>query len=304
MYVYIKEMEEREEIPLFSKVPKWGKEIVWKVIQKMNWISTKQIEESRKVYIIPNIEHKNTEKRIKKKLEKEKVKTPKVQIILSKKVKQYQEQLKGYQILDGRKIFTGALETILEEILQGHLLAMQDIYILANRYQEKNTKIIRELAQKVKSINIITKEIAKYKVLEEIMAEEGMVMTVANNKRKSLKKAKIILNLDFAKEELNQYTIFRNAVIINDVKEKMASLRGFEGIVIQNISVVVENEEKEWTKKHRLVNCFDSLEVHESLIETGKQEERIQIDKLFGNNGEISKKELRNWEKILTNEKN
>lgn len=304
MYVYIKEIEEKEEIPLFSKVPKWGKEIVWKVIQKMNWISTKQIEENRKVYIIPKIEHKNMEKRIKKKLEKEKVKTSKVQIILSKKAKQYKEQLKGYQIVDGRNIFTGALETILEEILQGHLLAMQDIYILANRYQEKNTKIIRELAQKVKSINIITKEIAKYKVLEEIMAEEGMVMTVANNKRKSLKKAKIILNLDFTKEELNQYTIFRNAVIINDVKEKMTNLRGFEGIIIQNISMIVENEEKEWTKKHRLVECFDSLEVHESLMETGKQEKKIQIDKLFGNNGEISKKELRNWEKILTNEKN
>lgn len=304
MYVYIKEIEEKEEIEFFEKLPKWAKKSVWKVMQTVNWIITKQIEENRKVYLIPNIENKNTEKRLKRKLEKEKGQTQRIQLVLSKKGKQFQEALKNYKIIEGRRIYEEAIERILEEVLKGHVLEMQDIYILANHYQERNTKIIRELAQKVKSINIITKEIGKYKVLEELMMEEGMVISVANNKRKSLKRAKIILNLDFTKEEINQYTIFRNALIINQGKEKITKIRGLEGIIIQNISVVLEQEEKEWIRKQGLENDFSLLEIYESLEKTGKQKEKIQIDKLYGNHGEISKKELRNWQKILTNEKN
>lgn len=304
MYVYIKEVEEIEEICFFQKLPKWIKKVIWKGMKTVNWIITKQIEENRKMYLIPNIENKNVEKRIRNKLEGEKARTQKVQVILSKKVKRVQEALKDYKIIEGRRIYEEGIETILEKVLQGHLLAMQDIYILANRYQEKNIKIIRELSQKARSINIITKEVGNYKVLEEIMEKEGIAVCVANNKRKSLKKAKIIINLDFKKEELNQYTIFRNAVIVNDRQEKITNLRGFEGIIIQDISIVLKQEEQEWIKKNRLDNCFRIIEIYETLAPIDKQKEKIQIDKLFGNNGEISKKELRNWEKILTNEKN
>jgi len=210
----------------------------------------------------------------------------------------------GYKIIEGRRIFEEALEEILRQILQENLLVMQDIYVLANRYQEKNTKIIRRLASKVKSINIVTKEIEKYKILEEMIQEDGIAISVANNKRKSLKKAKVIINLDFSKEELTQYSIFRNAIIINSMQEKISNLKAFEGIIIQDIEVELGEERKNWLRKNRLENKFSSLELFESFVGLEKQEGKIQVTNLYGNNGEIDKKELRNWQKILTNEKN
>lgn len=302
MYLYIKELEEKEEIELAKKAPKWFQNLIRRIIYRSNWIMEKTIEKDRKVYVIPNLKNKNTGKRIRKKLEKETVQ--KIQIILSKNVKQYQEQLKGYQIIEGRRSFENELENILQQALQEKLIVMQDIYVLANLYQEKNTKIIRRLATKVKSINIITKQIEKYKILEEIMQEDGIAISVANNKRKSLKKAKIIINLDFSNEELKQYTIFRNAMIINCIKEKISNLKGFEGIIIQDIKVELGEERNNWLRENRLEKGFSTLELYESLAGVEKQAGKIQITNLYGNNGEIDKKELRNWQKILTNEKN
>lgn len=302
MYIYIKELENQEEIQQLKKVPKWIRKWIGKIIYKMNWIMENRIEENRKVYLIPNLGNKNREKRIRKKLEREPIQ--KLQLILSHKMRPYQEQIKGYKIIEGRRIFEEALEEILRQILQENLLVMQDIYVLANRYQEKNTKIIRRLASKVKSINIVTKEIEKYKILEEMIQEDGIAISVANNKRKSLKKAKIIINLDFSKEELTQYSIFRNAIIINSMQERINNLKAFEGIIIQDIEVELGEERKNWLRENRLENKFSSLELFESFAGLEKQEGKIQVTNLYGNNGEIDKKELRNWQKILTNEKN
>jgi len=70
MYIYIKELEETEEIGIFQKVPQGAKKLVWNMMKKINVIIVKQIEENRKIYLIPNIEQKNTTKRIRKKLER------------------------------------------------------------------------------------------------------------------------------------------------------------------------------------------------------------------------------------------
>lgn len=300
MYIYIKEWEE-EPIGQLRKMPKWLQRLIKKIVYRRNWILEKTIEEDRKIYLIPNLKNKNTEKRIRKKIEKEG--RQKLQIILSKNAKQYEEQLKGYRIIEGRRVFENVLENIIEKALEEKQIEMQDIYILANQYQEKNTRIIRRLANKIKSINIITKQIEKYKVLEEILQEDGIVISVANNKRKSLKKAKMIINLDFSNEELKQYTIFRNAMIVNCIKDKITNLKGFEGIIIQDIKVELE-ERGRWLRENQLEKGFSTLELYESLVGVEKAKEKIQITKLYGNNGEIDKKELRNWQKILTNEKN
>ena len=54
----------------------------------------------KKIYFIPNIEKESVYKKLYKKLEKEKTQTQKIQIILSKKLKQYKEYLKQYKIVD------------------------------------------------------------------------------------------------------------------------------------------------------------------------------------------------------------
>ena len=156
-------------------------------------------------------------------------------MVLSNKIKKYNEFFKKYTVIDGKNIFLNSIESILEKILGENKLALQDIYILTNYYQKNNINLIRNLSTKVKTVNVITSEIQKYKNLEEIMQENGIAICVANNKRKSLKNAKIIINLDFSEEELKEYIINRNACIINLTQEKCTNLKRFSGILIRDI---------------------------------------------------------------------
>lgn len=301
--VYIKELEKKEEAEISYSIPKWAKNLLLKIMIKVNWVIVKKIDENKKIYFIAKIDKQSVYKRIRKRLEKEKTQTQKLQIILSNPIKKYQTYFEGYKIVEGRTTFIASLEDILKKILQDIPLALQDVYILTNHYSEKSITIIKELAWKVKTINIITREIGKYKNLEEMMQEQGLNMCIANNKKKSLKKAKIVINIDFTNEELNQYTIFRNAILINTTREKLTNLKGFDGIIIQNMEIELEKEEKQWIEQIGLGDAFQQLEVYESLQE-GKKKRKIKISSLYGNNGQINEKELRNWQKILTNTKN
>lgn len=293
--IYIKELEKQEFLE-FYKFLKWTKNFAWKIVKIFNLILKKEIDENKKIYFIPNVEKESIYKKLQKKLEKEKVQTQKIQIILSKKIKEYKQYLEQYKVVDGKQSFIKATEEILLKVLEENPLQMQDIYILTNKYCEQNILLIKKLSSKVKTINIITKEIEKYKILEEILGEKGIAICIANNKKKSLKKAKIIINIDFSKEELSKYSIFRNAFIINIAQDKLTNLKGFEGIIVQDIEPCLK--ENEILKQNKLFENFRKLEIYESISNSN---EKMQISKLYGNNGKISEKELLNWQKILTN---
>lgn len=291
--IYIKELDENEIMETSDLNRKFMSLLDNKLTKILNLIKIKEIEQSKKIYLIPNPSKTSVYKRVVKKLEKEKTKTEKVQIVLSNKLKNYEQFFKDCKILDGKPIFRDSIEPILEEILGKNSLALQDIYILTDYYQEKNINIIRSLASKVKTINVITKDIEKYKIIEEMFQEKGISISVSNNKRKSLKRAKIIINLDFEAEKLNQYIIFRNAVIINLTQEKLTNLKGFEGIIIRDIQLKLKNDEKEFIKTNELED-FRQIEIYESMQNMFSQSKNIEIAKLYGNNGQIDPKELDN----------
>ena len=293
--IYIKELE-KEEFLSFYKFPKWTRNIIWEIIKKSNLMLKKEIDENKKIFYIPNMEKESIYKKVNKKIEKEKTKTQKVQIVLSNKMKKYKEYFKQYKIVDGKKILIKGIDKILEKVLEENAIEMQDVFFLTNTYSNESMNLINKLIHKVKTMNIITKEVQKYKTLEEIMQEKGIAICVANNKKKSLKKAKIIINLDLSKEEMMQYTIFRNALIINLTQEKLTNLKGFEGIIVQDIEACLE--QSELLKQYKLLENFRQIELYESME---SKDEKIQISRLYGNNGPINEKELRNWQKILTN---
>lgn len=283
--IYIKELT-KDEIQSINNIK-------WKIIKKLNIIQTKQIGKSQKIYLIPNLNKTSVYKKVIKKIEKEKTKTEKVQIVLSNSIKKYQQYFKKCKIIDGKSIFFNSVEKILEKVLQGNLLLLQDLYILANNFQEKNINLIRNLAPKVRTVNIVTKEIEKYKIIEEMLQESGVPIVITNNKKKSLKKSKIIINLDFSQEELSEYIIFRNAVIINLTQEKLTKLKGFCGITIRDIDLNLNNEQIEFIKQNYLEN-FRQIEIYESLPALIRTIDNPEVSKLYGNNGEISNKELEN----------
>ena len=124
------------------------------------------------------------------------------------------------------------------------------------------------------------------------------MLNISNNKRKSLLKSEIILNIDFPEEAINKYRIYDNSIIIN-LNEKIAlKSKRFNGININDYRV-------EMPHKYKLEGFRDEI-IYESLI-YGKNyksikekigKEKIVISKLIGNNGTINKNELKNNYKV------
>lgn len=309
--IYVKECESNEELIINSKIPKFINKIVIKIKKKFNIITTKQILNNY-IYIIPNKENKNVKNRLEKKLSKE---SKDIQIVLSKKIKSLKLQLNKVKIIDGKRVQKYAIEEILKYILnlsQNQKLQFQDIYILQKEHNFETIYMIEYLKDKVKTINIVTNAIGKYKKIEDNLYNEGYLITVSNNKKKSLKKAKIIINMDFSKEEISSYIINRNSIIINFTNERIDNLRGFEGMIINSIKIDMKEGIKQYFKENNLYYKFDNVELYESICETGNfekqtqniKENEIRVIELIGNNGKISEKEPLFHQIFLTNIKN
>lgn len=311
--IYIKECENDNELIKNKKTPDFIKKLVIKIKRKLNIINRKQVNNNY-IYIIPNIENKNIEKRILRKIIKE---SKEIQIVLSNKLKEKKIQLNQIQIVNGKRVQKYAIEEILEYIVklskdENQKLQFQDIYILQKKHNFETIYMIEYLKDKVKTINIITNDIGKYKKLEDNLYNEGYLITVSNNKKKSLNKAKIIINMDFTKQELLNYIINRNSIIINFTNEKIDNLRGFEGIIINSIKINMKEEIKQYFKENNLYYKFESIELYESIFKKGQfekniyktKEDKVNVIQLIGNNGKISEKEPLFHQIFLTNIKN
>lgn len=94
----------------------------------------------------------------------------------------------------------------------------QSIYVLTNN--EIDVRLLESLKKQYKMIYIVTENIEKLKKLEDMAEENLEMLAVLNNKRKSLARAKYIINFDFNRENINQYNINRTAVLLNLYKRR------------------------------------------------------------------------------------
>lgn len=296
MYIYIKKLKNDEELAQNIDMPKFLKKIVIKLIKFFNIITVKKIDELHYLYIIPKENIKIIQKIINK--------NSKEKIILSKELKKYEKELnlskKGSKIVffiyDILKYITNNLNIKIE---------LQNIYILANEYNKENIEIIKYLSNKVKTINIVTNNIVKYRKLEEkLYNEEGILITITNNKTKGLKRANFVINLDFDNETIKNYNMNMNSIIINCANNKIDVLKYFQGIIINDIEIKIE-EKKE---NEELYKEFDKTEIYssfqskkETYIETINRikNDKVEVEGLVGMSGNIDVKELLNIRKNL-----
>lgn len=292
MHIYVKELSNDNELKFQKNIPKFLKCIIIKLIKIFNIIVIQNIKNDEYLYIVPRISNL---KKIKKVLKKSKAK----KVILSKKLKKYSKEL---GIEENNKIPKYFIYNILKFIqdITNIEIELQSIYFVTNVYNTENIQTITNLAQNIKSVNVITNKIKDYNRLEKKLYDSGNLIAVTNNKRKSLRKANFIINLDLTNEELNSYSINRNSIIINCANEKISKLACFNGIVINNIQIEDKDNEFE--------NSFDYIDILVNHIIKGKTYDEginiiknVRIINLVGNNGIIDKKEILNMEKILTN---
>lgn len=110
---------------------------------------------------------------------------------------------------------------------------VEEVFICTNQFSNENVQIIRDLSSYVKVVNIVS-ENSRYLILEKQLENEGIYITINNNKRKSLKIANLVINLDF--KDFKGYVTNRNMIIV-DVSNNMKINKGFNGIYIKGIKI-------------------------------------------------------------------
>ena len=252
--------------------------------------------------IILPINEKMTENKIEKLAMKTYKKITKIsnskKIVLSKEMKEEEKYINylntyGMEISEGRWLFEILLTDIVKYITEKQKIEKVNISILINDLTDIEFNNIKILAQKYNMINIVTNHIEKFRKLENQLKEEGIIITITNNKKKSLMKSNIIVNVDFPKELLNKYSLNENAYIINLKKIVKITQKRFNGLTVNDYEIVFRNDvcdEKFFNGKYEIKDLYEAgmykkspfIELREKIKKDG-----VKINKLFLNNGEL-----------------
>ena len=239
-----------------------------KFLKRCNWIKSENNE-----IILPiqgeEIKYKQAQK-LSKKTKKILQKTNTNKIVLSKIIKKQKDYCNnlysyGFDIPDGKWLLEILSCETLGYIVEKKNLKKQELMvsILVNQLSEITLENIKQLVKEYKRINIVTNHIQQLKKLEdEILEEEGIMITVTNNKKKSLLKSNIILNIDFPTELINQYQIKEDAIILNIQGNVKIKKKRFCGICINDYEIKMvqgleyEDIEEQFWNKDIYEACF------------------------------------------------
>ena len=203
----------------------------------------------------------NIVKKIKRILLKEKV--DKIMLsIYNKQNKEFVDLLHSNEIniTNDRWLFKMLTDEVVDKVFSSKNKPESEIWITVNDIDNITQNIIYKFAKEFKRVNIITNHIRKFKNIEERLYEnEGIMITVTNNRRKSLLKANLILNIDFPKELLNQFAIFDQAIVINLEGNMSIKKKRFCGRVINDIEIKAFEDDE--VKKFIEENCLENYDV-------------------------------------------
>ena len=74
------------------------------------------------IYYIQNLDKERIVKKLNKKLQKERMKNRKIEVILAKNLKKFKQKIKNVKIIEGEEIFYELIESILKKILKKEIL--------------------------------------------------------------------------------------------------------------------------------------------------------------------------------------
>ena len=202
----------------------------------------------------------------------------------------------GLKIQDGRWLFEILITDIIEYIINKKNLETSKLKIsmLINDITDFEIENIKLLAKKYKNLNIVTNHIEKIKKIEEeLLEKEGIMITVTNNRKKSLVKSDIIYNVDFPEEILNKYVIKDDAIIINLRGKMKIKKKRFNGIIINNYEINLRDDKKDEkmiNKKYYFRDIYQAELYQKQGFNNLKEKvkkDNVRVSKLFLSNGEI-----------------
>ena len=162
---------------------------------------------------------------------------------------------------------------------------------------ELTRNCIIDISQKFKRINIVTLKIKNFDQIINYLEKLGVAITVTNNKRKSLLKAKFIINFDFNADMIDAFNINAKAIIIQMSKEIIIKTKLFNGINILGFQMIYDDKINDFdTVDYRK---FDKKILYEQNLIGKKydtiikeiEENNVKIVNLIGKNGVINNQE-------------
>ena len=222
-------------------------------------------------------------------------------IVLSNKIKKYKDLINylytyQYEIMDGKWLFEVMSKECIDYISEKQGLKKEEttVSILINDLTENTLENINKIIQEYKRVNIITNHIEKFKKIEKTVLDKyGIMITVGNNKKKSLSKAKIILNVDFPTELINQYNIYENAIILNLKGNVKINKKRYNGININDYEISVKNlgdMECFRSDKYKMAEIYEAQiykkQPYRDIIKKLKKD-KVEISDLKGENSNI-----------------
>lgn len=265
------------------------------------WLKIIKIEENKIILpIIENISDKDLEKIAIKTVKKIKRNSNSKKVVLSKEMQKYNLYINylntaEIDILDGKWLYEILLTDIVQYIIKKKNIDIEktQISVLINDLNEIEYENIKELSRKYKHINIITNHIEKFKKIEKQLEEEGIIINITNNKKKSLLKSKIVLNIDFPNELFNKYSINENSIIINVKNNIRINKKRFNGLNINNYEIDFTENKKDnihYENKYYLKDIYEAdfykRQNYKSIRDKIKQD-KVIVTKLYLQNSEI-----------------
>ena len=198
----------------------------------------------------------------------------------------------GINIVNGRWLFCVLSNKVLDYIVKKEKLKKEEtnVSIMVNKNDSDYIiENIKNIIRTYKSVNIVTTNAGKFKKLEkEKLEKEGTMITVTNNKKKSLIRSKIILNVDFTSEEVNKYNIPDEAIVVNLCSNVIINKKRFNGLNINDYEISFENFEEFDYDKSKL---YFQKDIYEAMlykkqpyeyIERKIKRDKVRIKKLIG----------------------
>ncbi len=304
---YLKILQQKNNI--ISKLQYYICMCYYKILVKIkyffNIVTVKQIYEAY-LFILPfeKIENKTKIRKCLEKVKKIMIKYNIQSLVVEEKLKKcevfnkiIENENKKIHILDGRGIMPYLIKEIIEFALEKQEIKTEteNLYICAKKCTNICVENIYYLIHYFKTINIVTPNIKQFqKIADKIEQQENIIITVTNNKKKSLKKSKLIVNFDFEQQEINKYTIFREATILTINENGFYESKTYSGIQIRKAGINTSNVIKEFFNKYNLLEDCSLTTLYESLINKKQslefvkeklKKDEVCINALYGKNG-------------------
>lgn len=235
----------------------------------------------------------------------------------------------GTNIVTGRNLMHYMNYEILQYILriQETNMKQEDVFFLIKKDDSLDLQFLSRFVENCKTVNIVTNDIERFKkVQDNLYHKENILISVSNNKSKSLKRARYVLNVNMGQKELEKFKINRDAIIINFKESILYRNPTFNGIninyfqiympdeYIEQLEPVNELEEFDTTrlyeailfkkvenaKKKIIMLSKEELDKHKNLVMDMIADDNIYVSGLIGNNGRIDESEfIQNYQKVI-----